>query len=414
MSGQTRHTTRAMVIFLALAALAISCKKESDDKKDAGAATGFPLLQQMKANVFSLAYSFDSKKNTTAESHHLNATNKKALIYFEAHTSKKDTLNFLKVAQDALNGTHDVFGGRVRFSGATAARLITDYHCSGTELLPSGSSLDAIFAQMKQCSTTPDLGLADQGVADATPVDLSPPDLTAGDASASDASTSDVAASDSGATDAGGDASTDGTKYDLQLKEDVKNRLYIRDITSLMTLSRIFRKAPTGMKPDTVALLNVYERVAFQNSCDLQKPLEYLLLYADDAGKLLYSRVVDYYTKSGTYGIEEGTVTLVGSEITLDPIFAGECKSELKLNPSKHPVFPVNLWLSSTNCTKQSASQEVFYFAKTDRKCSSSPVTELALKGISSRSYITRKGTAFPATTAGTSTHKFWSVFRSN
>lgn len=404
MFGQTRYSVGGAIIILAVTALGSGCKKESDSNLDAGATSSYPVLEKMKSRVFSFSHSFDSKVGT----HHLSGTNKKALIYFAAHDKKKNVLNFLKVVQDALTGTHDVFGGRALFSDADTAKLITDYYCPGTVLTPTGSTLDAIFAQMKACETTSDLG----ATADSAVPDMGG-DLSTADASTADASTADASTADASASDATADSGATGTAYDLKIEEAIKNRLYIRDDKSRLTLSRVFYEEPRGVTSDVAALLNVYERVTYQNSCTLSDPREYLLLYAGDKGKLLYSRVKDLYSKSGTFDVEEGTVTVVGNELTLDPVFAGKCKSKLKLNPARLPVYPVNLWLSSSNCIKRSATQEVFYSSKTDRKCSSVDVTELALKGSqNSMTYITRKSTAFPATT-GTSAHKLWSVVTS-
>ncbi len=405
MSGPARQLSLLTITLLAISLLAVSCKKKSEDNKDAGVITGSPLMDELRSKVFSMAHGFREvdKPNSL---HNLDGTKRKALIYFETHGSNKKTLNFLKVVQDSVTGLHEVFGGRARFSDATTMKMITDYHCSRATLAP-GATLDTVFAQMKQCSTAPDLGVtADKGAPDASAGDLSAADLSAVDASGGDASAADAAGPADSST---GDISASGSGYTLEVDKTVKNRFYVRG--KGLVLSRVMRKNPSGMKPLTVELLNVWERVAHASSCDPYKPREHLLLYADDQGKLLYAKVVDYYDKSDTYAVEEGTIKLVANEMTLDPVFTAECGSAFQLNPSKLPIFPVNLWLSDPKCTKQSASQERYYYTKTDRKCGSTIVTELNLKGVTPRVYISRKNTAFPAT-RGSAAHKLWSMIR--
>ena len=411
MFGLSRYTFRGALALLAISTAILSCKKESADTRDAGATVGYPLADELKSRVFSLTHGFDRVANNTDAAHHLDGTDNKALITFAPHATKKNVLTFLKVVQAAVSGTHHVFGGRVLFASGTSAQLITDYYCPGTLLTPSGSTLEAIFAQMKQCSTTPDLGVPDQGAADAKAADMSSPDLTAADAAVGDTSVVDAAgAADLGRESGTADSGAADTAYELKLNKETDNRIYIEDARKLITLSRVFHRAPGSGSAEMTALLNVYERVTHPNSCDAEKPREYLLLYANDDGKFLYSRITDYYSVSGTYGIQEGKVTMQGNELTLAPVYAGECKSKLKLTPTRRPIYPANLWISATNCTKKSASQEVFYYTKIERKCGSVDVIGLTLQGQSTTTYISHKETAFPST-KGTGAHKFWSVY---
>ena len=110
-------------------------------------------------------------------------------------------------------------------------------------------------------------------------------------------------------------------------------------------------------------------------------------------------------------------MTRSGQQLVLRSTYsATRCKSKIKLDPAKHPVYPANLWLSSTSCYGGSASGEIqSQYVTTDGKCSSRAVTYLRLT-TTDPTDITRLYMAyndlggFPSNT-GNRVHKFWSYY---